>query len=131
MAGHTSEKRWRRNQTNDSGEGISNLLQSASENVITALTNAETLYKELLELYQYCGGTAQGLADQLFYEDWSVRESDPIGNPGVFDTQANALEVEKAQAAIDAATAMHELYQAADNQVVTQADRFAEMRRMS
>ncbi len=131
MAGHTSEKRWRNNQTNDSGSGVSVLLQSASENVIASLSQAEILYLELLELYTYCGSTAQGLADQLFYEDWSVRESDPIGNPGVLDTQANTVEVEKAQAAVDAATAMHRLYQLANNEVVAQGDYFSDLRRMS
>ena len=131
MAGHTSEKRWRSNQTNDSGTGVSDYIEESCYGILRTLEEAENKYQELLELYQYCGATAQGLADQLFYEDWSVRESDPIGNPGVLDTQANAIEVEKAQAAIDAATAMHELYQAMTNVAVTQSDRAAELRRMS
>lgn len=131
MAGHTSEKRWRTGQTQDSGQGVSDMVQGAAEQVTRALELAESTYIELLELYQYCGGTAQGLADQLFYEDWSVRESDPIGNPGVLDTQANALEVEKAQAAIDAMAAMHEIYQAANNVAVLQSDRMVPIRRMS
>ncbi len=50
---------------------------------------------------------------------------------GVSDTQANAEEVAKAQAAFDAITALHELYQAADNQVVAQEDRLAQIRRMT
>lgn len=131
MAGHTSEKRWRNNQTQDSGTGVSELISINSETVITSLESAEALYLEMQELYQYCGGTAQGLADQLFREDWENRESDPIGNPGVYDTEANAIEVEKAQAAIDAVAAMHQLYQAANNVAVTQDDRFAPLRRMS
>jgi hypothetical protein len=131
MAGHTSEKRWRTGQTQDSGQGVSETVQGAAEQMTHALDLVNDVYTELLELYQYAGGTAQGLADQLFYEDWSVRESDPIGNPGVLDTQANALEVEKAQAAIDAMTAMYEIYQAANNVAVTQADRMPDIRRMS
>ena len=131
MAGHSSEKRWRNNMNEDSGVGVSVLISSSCETVLRGLEEAESLYQELLELYQYCGGTAQLLADQLFYEDWSVRESDPIGNPGVLDTQANATEVEKAQAAVDAVTSLHELYQAANNVAVTQEDRAAALRRMS
>jgi len=131
MAGHTSEKRWRSNQTNDSGTGVSILVSTAAETVISALSQAEIQYQDLLELYAYAGGTAQLLADQLFYENWSVREADPIGNPGVLDTQANAAEVSKATDLIDAVTAMHELYQAANNVAVVQEDRFAQLRRMS
>ena len=131
MAGHTSEKRWRNNQNPDSGTGVSLLVQNAAETVISGLSTAEIMYQDLLELYAFVGGTAQLLADQLFYEDWVNRESDPIGNPGVLDTEANAAEVTKATDLINAVTAMHELYQAADNVVVAQEDRFAQMRRMS
>lgn len=131
MAGHSSEKRWRNNMNQDSGTGVSDLISDSCATVLRGLEEAESLYQELLEVYQYVGGTAQLLADQLFYEDWVQRESDPIGNPGVYDTQANAVEVEKAQAAIDAVTALHEMYQAMTNVAVTQADRAAELRRMS
>lgn len=131
MAGHTSEKRWRSGQTQDAGQGVSEMVQGAAEQMTHALDLVDDVYLELIELYQYCGGTAQLLANQLFYEDWSVRESDPVGNPGVLDTQANALEVEKAQAAIDAMAALHEIYDAANNVAVTQADRMPAIRRMS
>jgi len=131
MAGHTSEKRWRSNQTNDSGTGISILVSAATETVISALSQAEIQYQDLLELYAYTGGTAQLLANQLFYETWVNRESDPIGNPGVYDTQANATEVAMTTDLIGAVTAMHELYQAANNVAVVQEDRFAQLRRMS
>jgi len=131
MAGHTSEKRWRNNQTPDSGAGVSLLVQNAAETVISGLSTAEIMYQDLLELYTFAGSTAQLLADQLFYEDWVTRESDPIGNPGVLDTQANAAEVSKATDLVNAVTAMHELYQAATNVVTAQEDRFAQLRRMT
>ena len=67
----------------------------------------------------------------MFFEVWSTRESDPIGNPGVLDTEANAAEVSKATDLINAVTAMHELYDAANNVAVAQEDRFAQLRRMS
>ena len=131
MAGHTSERRWRRNQTSTSGDGISDQTQQMAASVVGTLLAAEQLYLEMLELYQYVGSTAQGLADQLFYEDWSERESDPIGNPGVLDTQANATELAMASDLIAAITASHEIYQAANNVVTTQEDRLAQLRRMS
>jgi len=49
----------------------------------------------------------------------------------VSETTANAEEVAKAQAAFDAITALHELYLAADNNVVAQEDRLAQIRRMT
>ena len=64
MAGHTSEKRWRNNQTSDSGAGVSELVATNAQQVIGTLTDAETIYQDLLELYVYVGSTAQLLADQ-------------------------------------------------------------------
>lgn len=49
----------------------------------------------------------------------------------VSETTANAEEVAKAQAAFDAITALHEIYQAASNEIVTQEDRLAQLRRMT
>jgi len=131
MSGHTSEKRWRRNQTSVSGQGISDQTQQMAANVVNTLLEAEQLYLEMLELYSFVGNTAQGLADQLFYEDWVDRESDPIGNPGVLDTAANATELAMTSDLIAAITASHELYEAANNVVTTQEDRLAQLRRMS
>jgi len=131
MAGHTSEKRWRRNQTPTSGQGISEKTASMAANVVSTLLEAEQLYLEMLELYQFVGSTPQALANQLFKEDWQDRESDQIGNPGVYDTEANAIELAMTQDLINAITAAHELYQAANNVAVAQEDRFAQLRRMS
>jgi hypothetical protein len=47
------------------------------------------------------------------------------------ETTANSEEVAKAQAAFDAITALHELYQAADNIAVAQEDRLAQIRKMT
>ena len=138
MSGHTSEKRWTHNQTANSGAGVSETVSNQVNTLIAVLAESETLYQDLLELYNYAGlgspdlsATPQGLANQLFYEDWVTRESDPIGNPGVLDTEANVVEVAKATDLINAVTSMHELYQAATNVSVAQEDRFAQMRRMS
>lgn len=131
MAGHTSEKRWRSNQNATSGMGISDRTSQMAVSVVDVLLQAEQLYLEMLELYQYVGNTNQNLADQLFYEDWINRESDPIGNPGVRDTQANAAELAMATDLVAAITASHEIYQAANNVIVAQGDRLAQLRRMS
>lgn len=131
MAGHTSEKRWRDNQNPVFGNvGVSNQASSIVSNVIAALTQAEAAFAEMQEMYAFAGGTVQLLADQLFFEDWSVRLVDPQV-PAVFETEANAEELAKTQDLFDAITAVHELHQCADNQIVAQEDRYAQLRRMS
>lgn len=79
MAGHTSEKRWRRNQNTKFGnEGVSELASQVCEQMITALDRAKQAFNELQEMYVYAGGTVQLLANQLFKEDWEERST-----PGV------------------------------------------------
>ncbi len=217
MAGHTSEKRWRRNQNPTGNTGVSELASQVCDQMLSALEAGRVAFAELSELYSYAGGTVQDLADQLFKEDWEARSSlgtqavitvdvvagspelnlitnptvtvpgtgytdgtgftlnlvvtagggngaaeltydvvsGAITNPSisiagagynigaditvhetpvpgqVFETQANAEEVAKAQDLFDAMTALNELYNAADNQAVTQEDRLAQLRRMS
>jgi len=76
MAGHTSEKRWRRNQNAKFGNaGVSELAAQVCTQMISALDTAKTAYSELQEMYVYAGGTVQSLANQLFYEDWSARSA--------------------------------------------------------
>ncbi len=130
MAGHTSEKRWRRNQNPLSGNtGVSVEVSQVAASAIEVLTRGEESYQNLIELYTYVGSTAQLLADQLFYEDWSVRET--TTSPYELETQANVEEVAKTQDAIDAMTSIHELYEAATDKTIAQKDRFADLRRMS
>jgi len=74
MAGHTSEKRWRNNQNIIFGNtGVSELASELCTQMITTLDQSKTAYNELQELYVYTGSSIQGIADQLFYEDWSTR----------------------------------------------------------
>jgi len=132
MAGaHTSEKRWYANQNPTGNLSIADAVQAAGQNVISSLEAAESMFGEMQELFSFNGSTMQGLADQLFREKWSIREPDPVGAPGVFETQANATELAMTQDAFDAVTAMHELYGAMTNVVVAQEDRLAQLRRMS
>jgi hypothetical protein len=96
MAGHTSEKRWRSNQNTTFGNiGVSDTARDLCRTMIQALDDAKTGYSELQEIYAYAGGTVQGLADQLFLEDWSTRST-----PGVNAT----LTVDVAGGAVTAVT---------------------------
>lgn len=218
MAGHTSEKRWRTNQNKVYGNvGVSDLAAQVCTQMVDTLDEGKKAFNELQELYAFAGGTVQLLADQLFFEDWSVRStagvqavitvdvvagspevgavsnptvtvagtgytdgtgftlnlvltagggdgtaeltydvvSGAVTNPSisvagltynagtditvqetptpgqVFETEANSVELGKAQDLFDAVTALNELYGAADNLVTTQEDRFAQLRRMS
>ena len=132
MAGHTSEKRWRRNQNPQFGNpGVSDQVAELCKSMLSALTDSRAAFLELQEMFAFAGGTTQLLADQLFLEDWTGRESDPVGAPGVIDTQANALELAKVQDLSDAITALNELHQAADSGTVAAEDRYAQLRRMS
>lgn len=132
MAGaHTSEKRWYRNQNPEGNESVAEQVQAISKNVLAALVDGEEAFDEMQELMTFAGGTSQLLANQLFLERWSGRESDPVGAPGVIDTEANATELGMVTDAVAAVTAIHELYQAMTNVVVAQEDRKAQLRRMS
>lgn len=129
MAGHTSEKRWDKNAFGDVGVG--EVVKNAAKQMLFAMSGGEEAYQELLELWAYAGGTDQLVADQLFFDVWSVRVSDPTGNPGVLDIEANAIEVTMVADAKASMLAVHQLYEAMTNVVVTQSDRIATLRRMT
>jgi len=112
MNKHSSELRW--------GD-VKGVVSGQANRIKEALIQGEESYRELVELYQYAGGTAQLLANQLFEEDIAFRQ----------ETEANASEVQIAQDAIDAMTAIHDLYEAATNQTVAAEDRLAKLRRVS
>jgi len=122
MAGHSSEKRWL---------DVSAAVQNVANKTMVAVVESENIYQDLIELWAFAGGTDQLLADQLFLEVWQRRESDPVGDPGVFDTEANATEVGQVTDAKAAALAVHELFLALTNVAVTQEDRITTLRRMT
>lgn len=130
MAGHTSEKRWRKNQTATSGRGFGEEVTELSVMMLDVLYRAESLGLDLEELKDYVGDTAQDIADQLFYEDWYERESDPIANPGVYDEHANEKEVAMVSDAIEAVEAAKEIFEFA-NKKDKNKSRIAKMRRMA
>ena len=82
------------------------------------LIEAEELYQELLELWNFAGGTTQSVADQLF------EETNGIGNPATPEQVAMVGDLQAA------ALALHQLYQAMTNVTVAQADRAALFRRI-
>jgi len=76
MAGHTSEKRWRTNQNRLYGNvGVSDLASQVCVQMIDTLDLSKSAFNELQEIYAYAGSTVQGMADQLFLEDWSSRST--------------------------------------------------------
>lgn len=110
---HTSEKRW--SDTSAKASGFAN-------EIVTILNNAEEAYQQMQEMYVYAGSTAADLAELLFLEDIAVRPSP--------DNVASTEEIAKAQDLIDAMTAAHQLWQAANNTAITVADRMTDLRRM-
>lgn len=102
---HSGEARWAH---------AAGLVALSSAQTIQALNQAEETYKDLLEVYNYAGGSDQAMADLLF-------DASPA------DASSVAL-VADLRAAI---TALHELWQAMNNGVIAQSDRDALLRRMA
>lgn len=111
---HSSELRW---------QGAADAVASQAFQTLRALNDAEQTYQDLLEAYTYAGGTDQAFADLLFQE--------VNGNPDPIADTATAEQVALVADLSLAIQALHELYQAADNQVVAQEDRLTQLRRMS
>ena len=132
MAGHTSEKRWRKNQTQSSGRGFSEEVTELSMVLLDVLYQAEKLGLELEELTDYVDSEdpIKAIADQLFYEDWVQRESDPIENPGIYDEGANESEIAKVRDAIQAVKAAREIFEFA-NKKTEKKSRISKLRRMA
>jgi hypothetical protein len=111
---HTSEQRWRRNQGKDGGTGLNDQVADLSHALIDILYRAEKLSLELEELVDYTKvddkDSIQPIADQLFYEDWVTRETDPIGNPGVLEEGANDDERQKVSDAVAAIEAAKDIF---------------------
>lgn len=111
---HSSELLWKQ---------ASAEVAAASQEALTALVNAEQRYQDLLEAYNYAGGSDQLFADLLF--------SDLIQDEARNPAEATVAEVAKATDLRNAITALHELYGALTNEVTSTADRATDLRRMS
>lgn len=110
---HTSEKRW---------SGLSGDAGVQCHSVLQAIQEAEEVYQQMLEVYNYAGGTDTDLAELIFKEDIAGRQSP--------DNVPSAEEIAKASDLIAAMTALHQIFQAANNEAVTQSDRLTPLRRM-
>jgi len=102
---HDSEQRW---------EEVSREIARQSGLILSVVTEAEEVYQDLVELFQFAGGTDQLLADLLY-----------VASP------ASAGQVATVTDARAAMSAIHNLYQALDNVAVSASDRFTDLRRMS
>jgi hypothetical protein len=127
---HTSEKRWESFRQADGSieQGINDTVGNMSEKILKAILEGEELFQQLQEMWAFAGGTDQDVADQLFKNKWSVRDTDGDGN---MDTAANAEEVAMAIDAKNACLAMHQLYEALTNGTITADDRASKLRRMT
>lgn len=86
---------------------VEEILERTVPNVINTILRAEEVYQDLLEAYQYAGGTAAGFAELIFNQ-----------SAGATTTEQQT----KAADYIAAAQALHSLYTSAD---------FAALRRVS
>ena len=131
MTGHTSQKRWRKNQGPTPGKGFSEEVTELSMMMLDVLYKAEQLGLELEELQDYLDdNSSEALANQLFKEVYEVRESDPLGNPGIFDECANKEEVAMVADAMEAVQAAKEIFEFA-NKKTNNKSRIQQLRRMT
>lgn len=131
MTGHTSQKRWRKNQGPTPGKGFSEEVTELSMMLLDVLYKAEQIGLELEELQDYLGDKSpNALADQLFKEIYEVRETDPLGNPGIFDECANDEEVTMVTDAMEAVQAAKEIFEFA-NDGQNKKSRISKLRRMA
>lgn len=102
---HSSDARW---------DEISKRVAAVAAGVVSVLQNAEEEYQELLEIYQYVGGTDTLFAGQLFETSTPAQ-----------------IQIDKAADLRKAMVAAHELYQCMSNTAVSTSNRAADLRRMS
>lgn len=109
MKGHSSEKRW---------DDISSIVHNRSKTLLEIIMDGEEEYLDLLEVFQFAGGTNQLLADQLFTDINSGGTADSVQVAMVGDLSSAMLSV-------------HEMFLAVTNGTVATKDRAADFRRMS
>jgi hypothetical protein len=105
---HTSSKRWPQSE---------NLIGQLALSMVNSLNEGEEAYQQFIEVYQYAGGTDQGMADLLFTDD----------------NQGGAASPEQVAKVADARQSMqgiHDLYVAANGNDITPSNIFDALRRM-
>ncbi len=111
---HSSQMRW---------VGAQAVIEDAARTTLSALNNAEEVYQELNEVYQFTGSTDQFMADQLF--------ADIIASEARNPAEANTEEVARVADLKAAILSLHQLWQAMNNVATSQEDRTALLRRLS
>ena len=101
---HSSEVTW---------ANFSRKVEVLSDDVLTTIERAENVYQDMLEVFQFAGGTDQLFADLLF------------------DGIAPTADLEKAQDLKAAMVSIHDLFQAMQGTTITANDIAADLRRMS
>jgi hypothetical protein len=108
---HSSQKRW---------PDINDQVSGVSEKLLNTLNEANETFLQLLEVWEYSGGTDASFANLLFKDEISERDP-PVHT---------AEELAKVIDAKEALVAARELYLAATNQTITVANRLQKLRRM-
>lgn len=105
---HTSSKRWPQSEM---------LIGQLALNMVNSLNEGEEAYQQFIEVYQYAGGTDQGMADLLFKDE----------------NQGGTASPEQVAIIADARESMqgiHDLYVAATGNDITPSNIFDALRRM-
>ena len=110
---HTSAKRWQPSEQ---------LIGDLALSMVNSLNDGEEAYQQFIEVYQYAGGTDQGMADLLFQEI--------NGNPDPITGTATAEQVAKVADARGTMQGIHDLYLAAEGNDITPSNIFDALRRM-
>jgi hypothetical protein len=110
---HTSTKRWIPAQHE---------IGTLASNMVKSLNEGEESYQRFIEVYQYAGGTDQGMADLLF--------QDENGKPDPIAGTATAEQVAIIADARETMQGIHDLYVAANGNDITPSNIFDALRRM-
>lgn len=123
---HVSELRW--GQVRDS-------VAQLTTDVLSALARTREMSVIMFILGVRTGGTDEGLAGQLFKDEIALRQMEADANTPEGETPPvigpSAAEIQMVADLKDVATALFQLWQAANNEAVTTADRANTMRRIT
>jgi len=80
---HSSELHW---------GAASGLVGEAAARILVGLDEAEAIYQDLFEVYQFVGASDQEFADQLFASQWQDRWADGVQAVITVDVVSGAIE---------------------------------------
>ena len=115
---HTSAKRW---------PFIEQEVSNISAELVGVLGRGEERFQQFEEIFAFAGGTDQSMADMLYQDINAVAVEANAGDISGTATPDQVSTVTDSRAAM---TSMHQLYDGANNNPMTTADRFTDFRRM-